>query len=49
LVKGIAWLGAATIAFSHVQFRIGGRNPNWAQLVVGGLTLVVLYFLSVGS
>jgi DNA-binding winged helix-turn-helix (wHTH) protein len=49
LVEGIPWLGAATIALSHVQFRIGGRNPNWAQLVVGALTLVVLYFLSAGS
>jgi DNA-binding winged helix-turn-helix (wHTH) protein len=49
LVEGIPWLGAATIAFSHVQFKIGGRNPNWGQLVVGALTLVVLYFLSAGS
>jgi hypothetical protein len=49
LVEGIPWLGAMTIVISHVQFRIGGRNPNWAQLVVGALTLVVLYLLSAGS
>jgi DNA-binding winged helix-turn-helix (wHTH) protein len=49
LIEGIPWLGAAAIAFSHIQFRIGGRNPNWAQLLVGALTLVVLYFLSVNS
>ena len=38
MVEGIPWLGAATIALSHVQFRIGGHNPNWAQLLVGGIS-----------
>jgi hypothetical protein len=27
---------------SHLQFRFGGRNPNWMQPLVGVLALGVL-------
>src|SRR5262249_16118527 len=36
MVASFPWLMASTILLSHVQFRLGGRNPNWLQEFVGG-------------
>ncbi len=39
-VAAFPWLVAALILLSHVQFRLGGSNPNWLQEFVAGLVFV---------
>lgn len=41
MVAASPWLMASMILLSHIQFRVGGRNPNWLQEFVGGLVLVL--------
>jgi DNA-binding winged helix-turn-helix (wHTH) protein len=45
-IRLLPWLAVVVIVLSHVQFRFGGRNPNWMQPVVGALSLVAIYLLS---
>jgi DNA-binding winged helix-turn-helix (wHTH) protein len=48
MIRVVPWLAVATIVMSHVQFRLGGRNKNWAQAVVGMVALGFLYMLFAG-
>ncbi|MAG58637.1 MAG: hypothetical protein CMJ83_20300 [Planctomycetes bacterium] len=36
-----------SVILSHLQFRFGGRNPNWMQTVVPGVAILVMYSLIV--
>jgi DNA-binding winged helix-turn-helix (wHTH) protein len=37
----LPWLAGSAILASHLQFWLGGPNPNWGQPVVIGLALVI--------
>lgn len=42
LASLLPWLAIVVLVLSHVQFRVGGKNPNWMQTVVGILSIAVL-------
>jgi hypothetical protein len=45
----LPWLAALAIGLSHVQFWVGGSNPNWGQSAVIGLALEIAYALQPGA
>jgi len=44
-LRFLTWLAGLAIGLSHVQFWVGGSNPNWGQPAVAGLALMIAYAL----
>ena len=45
ILRSLKWFMFVILVLSHVLFYLGGPNPNWFQIVVPGMAVVLLFLL----